>query len=573
MSKKAKKKKIIFFSLICSVIIFLLINIYNIHGLNAPDIFDSDYGEKLDLTFDIFEDNILVTQSKLPYSFENSTKNKNIELISTLESSNTLDNTFISFRASGYSVIVEVDNNEIYNFYKEGNKDYGGGYWHFIRLPKNSNDKEIKIKLFCPNDNPFAQNLFPIYNGSKGYLIVEDFKLKYGSLFFGIILITFGIVFFISLFFLKKPFVNSIILSLALLLLCFGFWIFSQSGSKQIVGITNPALPMVISFFTMVSFPFFLWYYLNSNYKIIGKIKSIKYFAFIILFLYIPISILTFFDISYTKFVTLIGLLIFIFSLLVLINAILIYKKGEKDLKSCVIAFSAIFISVFAEMLLLVLKINITNISLLHIGMAFASLIFIYKTIGNLIEKNIEDNEAKIFKKLAFLDIITLLKNRNAYEKFLQEDAKKYDKLGIILSDVNGLKKYNDEFGHKYGDLLLKKMANLLIKYIPSNSITFRIGGDEFVSIIMIQSKEKFGEIVSTINEKFTPSKEDFGMAIGSYFYEKGKDIDLGLAIELADKDMYIQKEKQKNFIKDMALSKKHITILEKEVIDQKIDC
>ncbi len=564
MSTKLKKVQKIYLTIIILVLIFFITNMFKVYGLNAPNIFDSDYGEPLNLTFDIYEDSKLIAQSKLPYRFEESTKNKQIKLISYLDSSNNLDNTFISFRSSGYSVQVEVDDIEIYDFYKEGIKDYGGGYWHFIRLPENSNDKKLTIKLFCPNDNPFAQNIFQIYNGSKGYLIKEDFGLKYESLYLGLMLISLGIIFFLSLLVLRKPFINSIILSLSLLLLCFGSWIFTQSGSKQIIGITNPALPMIISFFSMVSFPFFLWYYLNSNYKKIGNLKSIKISAFSIFALYIPISISLFFGVSYTKYIFLIGALLFLFSIWVLINAIILYKKGEKDLKSCIIAFLAIFISIFIEMILLVLKININNIPLLHIGMALASLIFIYKTIANLIDKNVAYNESLILKKLAYIDIVTLVKNRNAYEMFLEKDAKNYNKMGIILSDVNELKKYNDELGHKYGDLLLKKMVNILKENLPQNTLIFRIGGDEFVSIINIESKDEFLKLVNLINKKVKPSNYDFGMAIGSHFYEKDKDGYIEKAIELADKNMYIQKENQKKQFINTTLCSSHLSHLEK---------
>ena len=62
--------------------------------------------------------------------------NKEIELVATLPSENYFNKSFISFRTSGNSVIVEVENHEIYSYFQEGTKDYGGGYSHFIRLPE-----------------------------------------------------------------------------------------------------------------------------------------------------------------------------------------------------------------------------------------------------------------------------------------------------------------------------------------------------------------------------------------------------------------------------------------------------
>ncbi len=542
---------LISFSFLC-----LLINLIEISSLNAPSIFDSDYGRELNIEFDIYNNGTLVDTSTLPYTFKSSTKNKHIELVGTLYDDNLIDNTFISFRSSGYSVIIEIDNKEIYNYYNDNVQDYGGGYWHFARLPQNSRGKEIKIKLFCPTDNPFAQNLFQIYNGSKGYLITEDFKLKYASLFLGLMLISFGFVFLGIIFFLKNKFNNSILFSLSLLLICFGTWIFTQSGSKQILGITNPALPMIFSFFSMVSLPFFLWYYLITNYISFKKYKIIKYYAFFVLLLYIPITISNIYFIPYTKFLFTIGILILIYSLLLLIISIKIHNNNDKNILSFIIAISCIFISIIFEEIFLLLKINIKAIPVLHIGMALASIIFIYKTINNLIEKNIEDNEKKLLKKMAYIDIVTLTKNRNSYEKFIKENNNTINKVGIILADINCLKIINDKYGHKYGDLLIKQLSKKLKTSLPQNSLLFRIGGDEFVAIINSIEKNNFEKLAKKLYQEFSPSDKDYGMAIGSHFLIQEKDINLINAVEKADIMMYCNKIKQKPLLKNCVLEK-----------------
>ncbi len=538
------------------VIISLFINIFRVYPLKAPGIFDSDYGSKLDINFDIFEDGQFMENTVLPYSFSSSTKDKQIELVATLPDNELYNNSFIAIRTSGYSLNVEVDNNEIYDYSKVGVKDYGGGYWHFIKLPNNSSSKQINIKLFCPNDNPFAENINPIYIGSKGYLYSEAFSLTFESLIFGIVLIIFGILFLMNIVIFNRSIGNYFLLSLSLLLICFGVWVLFQSKAKQIIGVTNPAVPMELSFIAMCSLPFCIWFYISTNYKKIGEYKVLRYFAFAVLLIYVLITLLSFFGISYTRFLSFIGSLIIIYTILVLAYSIKGYKEGNKKLISCIIAIGSILISTIAEEILLLLRINIGHVSLLHSGMALAAITFIYQSIGNLIEKSNEENQAKLLKRLAYLDVVTLVENRNSYERFLAKEANEIDSYGIILADVNGLKMRNDMYGHKSGDDLLKKLTRELKDNLPTNSKLYRVGGDEFVGIIPSLSKEEFSTFVYKLRERFIPTEEDCGMAIGSHYYVKDKEECPKAAIEKADKNMYEHKELQKNLIHKNFLEK-----------------
>ena len=49
------------------------------------------------------------------------------------------------------------------------------------------------------------------------------------------------------------------------------------------------------------------------------------------------------------------------------------------------------------------------------------------------------------------------------------------------MSDCNYLKEVNDQFGHEYGDILLKIVAGTLKEEMPEDSPVIRMGGDEFM--------------------------------------------------------------------------------------------
>jgi diguanylate cyclase (GGDEF)-like protein len=211
------------------------------------------------------------------------------------------------------------------------------------------------------------------------------------------------------------------------------------------------------------------------------------------------------------------------------------------------------------EEIFLFLKLTIGNISILHLGMSITAIIFIYRTIGNLIDKSTKENEAKLLKKLAYFDVATLIENRNAYERFLEENSDKIEFAGVFLADINGLKIINDYYGHKQGDTLLKNLSSLLKESLPVNSKLYRIGGDEFVGIIPSISEKDFTHYIENLRSKFNPNDTDFGMAIGFHYHTREFDGKVEKSIEKADMNMYQQKEFQKHLIHKSLLNKTHL--------------
>ncbi|WP_406283127.1 diguanylate cyclase domain-containing protein [Embleya sp. NBC_00896] len=89
-------------------------------------------------------------------------------------------------------------------------------------------------------------------------------------------------------------------------------------------------------------------------------------------------------------------------------------------------------------------------------------------------------------EKLAFTDPLTGLANRRAIDARLDEAMSRHYREGVVVSlivcDVNGLKRLNDERGHDVGDRLLERFADQLSAcgaMLPG-AMAARLGGDEF---------------------------------------------------------------------------------------------
>ena len=106
-------------------------------------------------------------------------------------------------------------------------------------------------------------------------------------------------------------------------------------------------------------------------------------------------------------------------------------------------------------------------------------------------------NELRVkeLEKLALLDNLTQLANRNYIEREIQsrfEEKKRFHmSFGILFIDIDHFKKFNDTYGHNVGDDVLKFVANTFVANARSFDIYGRWGGEEFIGIIRnINGKE-----------------------------------------------------------------------------------
>ncbi len=102
------------------------------------------------------------------------------------------------------------------------------------------------------------------------------------------------------------------------------------------------------------------------------------------------------------------------------------------------------------------------------------------------------------------------------------------------MFDCDGLKNINDKYGHDKGNVYLKNSSMLMAK-VFSHSIIYRIGGDEFVSILFDEDYKNRKEL----EKKFVAQCKE----ISSFMKEDWEKINVSLGIATFDKeiDTYVE--------------------------------
>lgn len=108
-------------------------------------------------------------------------------------------------------------------------------------------------------------------------------------------------------------------------------------------------------------------------------------------------------------------------------------------------------------------------------------------------------------QKLALLDTLTQLPNRQAYEQQLQHEYERWVRYGrplaLAVCDVDHFKSINDNFGHLAGDKVLRIIAKTLRTRLRKTDFIARFGGEEFVILMPETELPEALQVLETIRE------------------------------------------------------------------------
>ncbi len=158
---------------------------------------------------------------------------------------------------------------------------------------------------------------------------------------------------------------------------------------------------------------------------------------------------------------------------------------------------------------------------------------------------------------LATKDALTGIRNRTAYDKEVQQInwsiADGITNFGIVMVDMNYLKRINDIYGHEKGNIAIKKLCHIVCNVFVHSPV-FRIGGDEFIVVLKNHDLEHAAALISEFNSQLIAIQDDASLepwekvsaAIGYAVFDNTTDTSIDNVFKRADKAMYARKKEMK---------------------------
>ncbi|MFH2012318.1 MAG: diguanylate cyclase [Pseudomonadota bacterium] len=175
-------------------------------------------------------------------------------------------------------------------------------------------------------------------------------------------------------------------------------------------------------------------------------------------------------------------------------------------------------------------------------------------------EKALRESE-KRYRELSIIDDLTQLYNSRHFYRQLKMEMNRADRyeqpLALILLDIDNFKAFNDTYGHVEGDQVLSRLGQVVKRCLRQADSAYRYGGEEFVIILPMTTKEEGLVTAERIRvefkrENFSPEQGKFvNLTISIGVTQYRTDEDMKVFVHRVDQLMY----KGKNAGKDRVYS------------------
>lgn len=168
-------------------------------------------------------------------------------------------------------------------------------------------------------------------------------------------------------------------------------------------------------------------------------------------------------------------------------------------------------------------------------------------------------SKLEMVQQEALTDGLTGISNRKSFDRFLRETANESEAdetpLCLLMCDIDHFKKFNDTWGHQFGDQVLRLVAKTLVECIKGRDLAARYGGEEFAIVLPQTGLKNAVTLAENIRAALATKKvvkrstgEDLGtvtMSIGAAEYRSGET--LSKLVGRADTALYGAKQGGRN--------------------------
>lgn len=421
---------------------------------------------------------------------------------------------------------------------------------HMIRLPQNSQGKQISIQLKQGNaiDTIKENRLGDSYLGEEHEVAIKLLRDNWYALLFTVFSFLIGAGALIIGCWLIKGISKEMrhcLMCFGIFVLITGVWVLTDSELLLFVTGKVEAVSLIsfISFMIMPVFLLlFLQYILGEN-----RVFSILCWLFVIAAsAYMASYLIPAFP----------GYLLLIPThLLCVFSVIFVLRLGRKKLKIgknekvkwVMEGFGLLSVCVFLALVLFYINPTSPYSNMYCLGMSVFILCLMRAMLSGLYGQVEEKANMAAYKRLAYMDAMTGLENRAAFME-AQNRAEDIADLSCIMFDVNNLKQINDAYGHEGGDRVIITAAHTSRDAFGEIGTCFRIGGDEFVVLLTEKSEKQVRAALESLKESLAEKKRSGFVSVdiaAGYAVRHGAET-VDQMVQRADALMYEEKRRMK---------------------------
>ncbi|TWH47454.1 diguanylate cyclase [Sporomusa sp. KB1] len=169
----------------------------------------------------------------------------------------------------------------------------------------------------------------------------------------------------------------------------------------------------------------------------------------------------------------------------------------------------------------------------------------------------------RIVQKLqtaSLVDELTGLYNRRGFMNFASHyvQVSRRSRKGMLLfyADLDNMKFINDNFGHQAGDQAIVATTLILKSIFRGSDIIARIGGDEFVVLVVDTTLAFAPKILGRLREKEKDSIQPYplSLSVGFAYYDPENPCTIQELLVKADKYMYENKRTKRNEMQESTI-------------------
>jgi diguanylate cyclase (GGDEF)-like protein len=541
-----KKESILFFvAIIISILFLVFINFnddkesvgfykdYNLEYLEngwVLDLGDSTQHVSVPDEFDVKQGEVLKLFRTLP---------ENIE-----------EGTSICFKTKHTRVCAMVDDEVIYSFGWDDEEIIGntpGSIWNVIEIKQEHAGK--KLTILTKSSYSFESgDVYSVVMGDKSDVLLYVLKESFVKFFLSCIPLVLGVILIVIIPFIRhivntKPFLYD-----GIFLTIVGIWEITESDYMQFL-FQNAYTMQILNFIVFGFLPVATVMAFEAMNMIKKHFSGIFIVNIIVYAVYIGLQILNIVD--FHESIWIIHAIIVADGVKMFKDSYAYYSNLDKtSFIPAAIAFFSIIVASVIDIYRWYIIPDSGNGAFFRGTMIFfivcMSISVIYTTLA--IQKSNVEKETII--NMAYTDTLTGLRNRRCFDDDTEKLVNNKSNFTVVAIDMNGLKKINDELGHKYGDEAIKYLADELKKFEEYGEKSYRMGGDEFHVICTNISLNQIEEICQMINEELSKKEffpgEPLQMAYGYFRFSATTDKELYRVLAQADKKMYEKKMKMK---------------------------